>query len=128
MIFVVYSVISPTSFANVPVWAAELARECPGKPLILLGNKTDQRDDAELRGRLAAKGLEPVKLVEGQRAAESMGALAFYETSCNPGATSDPLERVFREGVQLVFGNGNAAAAAAGRRKKGARAQNCVLM
>lgn len=103
VIFLLYSVISPSSLASATsVWSAELRAHSPGAPVILLATKTDLRDDAEVTDRLAKRGLTPVSLEQGQRAAQAIGALGFFEMSCAPGA--NPLERVFSQGLQLVFG------------------------
>ena len=41
-----FSVVSPTSFANVKSkWVPEVAHHCPGVPLLLVGTKYDLIDD-----------------------------------------------------------------------------------
>jgi Ras-related C3 botulinum toxin substrate 1 len=43
---VCYSVVSPTSFENVQAkWIPELRHHAPNAPVILVGTKTDLRDD-----------------------------------------------------------------------------------
>ncbi len=43
----------PDSLANVETqWAKEIKHFCKGVPIILVGNKTDLRDDAEIKQNL----------------------------------------------------------------------------
>ena len=92
--------VSPQSLENVTKVWWPLVKEL-GKPAILLGNKTDMRENEEIVARLKAKGLACVTREQGQAAAEQMGALCFFEISC---AEEDPLGKVFKEGLLLVFG------------------------
>src|SRR5580693_6619759 len=59
---VLYSTISPASFENVKTkWAPELRHYCPSHvPVVLVGNKTDLRNDPTTLGRLAERNLKPV--------------------------------------------------------------------
>jgi GTPase SAR1 family protein len=110
------SVVSPQSLENVvKVWWP-LVKEL-GKPAILLGNKTDMRDNEEIVARLKAKGLACVTRAQGQATAEQIGALCFFEISC---AEKDPLGAVFKEGLLLVFGPQ--------KKKVKNKPTNCVLM
>ena len=101
VIFLCYSCIQPESMKNAKTkWMEELGKL--SKPIILIGTKIDMRDDEELMTRLKAKNLIPITSEEGQKAAQEIGALGFFEISCE--SESDPLDRVFREGLLLVFG------------------------
>ena len=48
----------------------------------------------------AIMGLQPVSKADGQRCAEAIGALAFFECQTEGDDVADPLEQVFRDGVQ----------------------------
>ncbi len=116
LIFLCYSTVSPQSLEHVvQKWALEV-REL-NKPMILLGNKTDLRDNEEIVARLKAKGMQCVTRQQGQEAAEQVGALCFFELSC---LEPDPLAAVFKEGLLLVFGPQ--------KTKKRGKTNNCQLM
>lgn len=120
VIFLCFSVIQPQTLEMVESrWKSELAPL--NKPIILIGTKTDQRENEELCERLRAKHLTPVTREQGQRVSETIGALAFYEISCEE---TDPLDAVFKEALNLVFG----APKSAGKGKMGKRKnENCLL-
>lgn len=101
VVFLCFSVIQPDSLRAVrSKWREEL-RSCE-RPIILLATKIDMRDNEELRMRLAQKNMKPLSQEEGQKVAQEIGALGFYETSCKWEV--DPLIRVFQEGLTMVFG------------------------
>ena len=53
-------VVSPASFENVRgKWFPEVKHHCPSTPVILVGTKTDLRDDMETIGKLKEKKLSP---------------------------------------------------------------------
>ncbi len=62
LIFLCYSVVSPTSLESViSKWGPSI--KTLNKPVILLGNKTDMRNNEELVARLQAKNLKPMAKV-----------------------------------------------------------------
>lgn len=88
-----YSVVSPTSVVNVRnKWAPEVKHHCPGVPIILVGTKSDQRDDDAVIAALAKRGLAPVKKEEGAELAKTIGASSHVECSA---FTQDGLKEVF---------------------------------
>ena len=123
VIFLCYSVIQPQTLDQVQtVWASALAKY--NRPIILLGTKTDMRDNAELRERLSRKQLVPVTREQGQKVAQQMGALSFYEVSCEEH--QDPLASVFTEVLELVFGTPKPGQQR--DKKKKVRNENCAVM
>merc|ERR550525_269472 len=62
---VCFSVISDPSFNNVKQkWIPEITHHAPGVPIILVGTKSDLRNDEETRTRLANQGLKWLKEIE----------------------------------------------------------------
>ena len=52
--------MSPASFENVRgKWFPEVKHHCPSTPVILVGTKTDLRDDMETISKLKEKKLSP---------------------------------------------------------------------
>merc|ERR1711994_930923 len=59
---VCFAVIASSSFANVKQkWIPEITHHAPGVPIILVGTKSDLRQDAETLSQLKNKGLEMVQ-------------------------------------------------------------------
>lgn len=61
-------------------------------PIILVGLKTDLRDDQHSLSMLSAQGLRPVSYEQGQAVAKEIGAAKYVECSAKT-----------RRGVQEVF-------------------------
>jgi small GTP-binding protein len=79
--FAIYDTSSTESFREMKEWVEELNRRCPEPPVLcVLGNKTDKKDDRE------------VKCAEGEAYAEGVGAL-FFETSAFTGQC---IEKAFK--------------------------------
>merc|ERR1711884_142879 len=58
---VCYSVVSNPSFKNVKLkWIPEINHHAPGVPIILVGTKSDLRNDSETQAQLRAKNMGPV--------------------------------------------------------------------
>lgn len=56
--FVCFSVISPTSLENTEArWVPEITHHCPSVPFLLVGLKTDLREDADTIERLKSKSM-----------------------------------------------------------------------
>jgi Rho family, other len=72
-------------------WYPEVAHFCEGTPLILVGTKTDLRQDDQTKRMLGAQGLRPVSAEQGAEVAREIGA-KYIECSAKTGV-----------GVQDVF-------------------------
>ena len=82
VVLVCFSLCSPASFPNVRTkWGPEIAHHCPGVPIILVGNKADQRDDPSLCAQLRERGIAPVAHSDGAALAKELGARAYVECS-----------------------------------------------
>lgn len=90
---VAYSVTSPHSFQNVKSkWLPEIAHHAPGIPIILVGTKSDLRDDPLMKQSLRNKGLSFVDQGEAKSLAKEIGAVEYLECSA---MTQDGLKTVF---------------------------------
>jgi len=82
---VCYSVINRTSFSNTKTkWFPEIAHHCPTHT-ILVGTKTDLREDPEKLETLRDMGMTPVSTEEGQILAMEFGSIAAMECSALKG-------------------------------------------
>lgn len=88
-----FSIISPASFENVKSkWWPEIQHHAPGVPLVLVGTKSDLRDDQEALRSLASKGLSLVPRNDCIDRMREIGADAYFECSA---LTQDGLKDVF---------------------------------
>jgi len=98
---VCFSIISPHSFENVKSkWWPEIQHHAPGVPVVLVGTKTDLRNDSAMAAQLAAKGLRMVSVEEGQQRANEIGAVKYMECSA---LTQEGLKAVFDEAIKAAL-------------------------
>ena len=104
VVMIVFSVSEPTSLDNVQgKWIKEVSVGCPGIPVILVGTKTDERNDTRRIKYLAKRELHPITYTEGVAMAKSIGAKAYVECSAREG---ENVEAVFDEAMEVFFRNG----------------------
>ena len=111
---VCFSVVDPTSLANVQTkWLTELKQYIKEPVIILVGTKTDLRtDDAKLQ-ELAQSGQKPVTMAEGKQKAAEIKAVSYLECSA-----------MKQEGVKAIFDLALTTALKP-KKKKG---NNCLLI
>ncbi len=98
---VLFSIISPQSFENVKSkWAPELKLHCPETPMILVGTKSDLRDDLAIKEMLKTRGTRMVQVDEAQQLARDIGAVTYMECSA---LTQDSLKEVFDEAIRVAL-------------------------
>merc|ERR1719510_2613856 len=79
---VCFAVIAMTSFNNVKQkWIPEITHHAPGVPTILVGTKSDLRDDPETIENLKAKGLTLVAEQQIKDLVTEIGATKYVECS-----------------------------------------------
>lgn len=79
---VCFSVTDPQTLENVKTdWLHEINILTPNAPFILVGTKTDLREDKEIVGALKARNIEPVTLLQGIKLAKRLGAKEYVECS-----------------------------------------------
>ncbi len=98
---VCFSIVSPTSLANVKSkWVPEVNHNCPGTPFVLVGTKQDLRDDNEAISRLAERSLSPISSSQGIAMAKDVGAVKYVECSA---LTQKGLKTVFEEAIRAAL-------------------------
>jgi len=94
-----YSIISPSSLQNVTSkWYPEVHQHALGKPIVLVGTKSDLRQDRFVTEQLTAKGLHMVTQEEGKKVADTIHACAHHECSA---LTQDGLKAVFDDVIRF---------------------------
>merc|ERR1711928_138661 len=89
---VCFAVIAESSFKNVQQkWIPEITHHAPGVPIILIGTKSDLREDQETINGLKAKNLSMVAQI---------GATKYVECSA---LTQDKLKTVFDEAIRAAL-------------------------
>uniref|UniRef100_A0A6B2LKK2 Uncharacterized protein n=1 Tax=Arcella intermedia TaxID=1963864 RepID=A0A6B2LKK2_9EUKA len=89
---VLFSVVSQSSFDEISSkWIPEISHYSPGTPFILVGTKTDLRENAETLSSLSKKGLHPIDTSQGQDLAHKIKAIKYFEISAlkNPKGVKD---------------------------------------
>jgi len=101
-VFVVcFSVVHPDSFHNVKQkWLEELRKAAPGTPFILVGTKTDLRNDEETIKKLQEKGKEPISEKVGRKRAKEIKARLYLECSARD---INSVNEIFRQSLKLVM-------------------------
>jgi len=98
---VCFSVISPSSFENVPSkWVPEISHHCPGTRYFIIGTKIDLRDDTSTLDRLKSRSQSPITTLQGQEMASRVGAVKYLECS---SLTQMGLKAVFDEAALSVI-------------------------
>ena len=79
---VCFSVTEPETLENVKKnWLAEIRLLSPKAPFLLVGTKTDLREDPEVLKKMKENGEQPVALLQGIKLAKSLGAKEYVECS-----------------------------------------------
>ncbi|KAI3620109.1 hypothetical protein CBS9595_002076 [Malassezia furfur] len=123
VILVCFAIDYPASLVNVQdKWLPEIVHFCEGVPFLLVGLKTDLREDAQALALLSAQGIKPTTAEQGAALAKEIGARRYVECSARTG-----------ENVQAVF-QAALEEACERRRKRGLRARRgnmrskCILL
>jgi Ras-related C3 botulinum toxin substrate 1 len=97
-----FSLVSPTSLENVQhMWIPELKQHCPSTPYILVGMKSDLRDQIDQNAaEFRSKGLEPVWSSHGEAMKKTIGAQLYLECSARTGYNQ---RVIFEEAIKIVL-------------------------
>lgn len=97
----IYDRHSPSSFENVKSkWFPEIQHHAPKVPFILVGTKSDLRNDPNTIKRLAEKSQKPISREEGASLAKELRAHKSLECSA---LTQEGLKQVFDEAIRCVM-------------------------
>ena len=98
---VCFSLVNRASLDNVRHrWVLEVRLHCPGANVILVGLKSDLRNDPEVMRRLHEKIHAPISSDEGLQLASNIGAHRYVECSA---LTQKGLKTVYDEAVRTVL-------------------------
>jgi len=98
---VCFAVIASSSFKNVKQkWIPEITHHAPGVPIILVGTKSDLRNDDETKANLQKKSLHMVSKEEAETLKSEIGAAKYVECSA---LTQEGLKGVFDEAIRAAL-------------------------
>lgn len=96
-----FSLVNCASFENVRAkWYPEISHHCPSTPIILVGTKTDLREDPIQIEKLREKRQNPISYAQGLALAKEIGAVKYQECSA---LTQRGLKSVFDEAIRAVL-------------------------
>ena len=96
-----FSIVSRASFENAKAkWYPELQHHCPNTPIVLVGTKTDLRNDSVSVEKLAERGLSPVTPREAEALAKELGCFGYCECSA---LTQDGIKNLFDHAIRTVL-------------------------
>ncbi|KAL5962328.1 hypothetical protein TSMEX_009941 [Taenia solium] len=92
-----FSVVNPTSFANVKEkWFNEVRHHAPNTPYLLVGTQIDLRDDTTTLEKLTRNRQKPITYEQGEKLAKEIKAYKYVECSA---LTQCGLKNVFDEAI-----------------------------
>jgi len=96
----IFSLISPISFDHIEhKWFPEITHNCPGVPILLVGNKLDMREDPGAIKTLAEQKMAPVAKTQALEMAKRINAIKYMECSAK---TQKGLKEVFMTAAEIV--------------------------
>ncbi|EDR29841.1 RAC GTPase, putative [Entamoeba dispar SAW760] len=96
-----FSVISRTSFNNISSkWLPEIKHYEPKCKMMVVGTKTDCRNDEAMIRKLADENQKPITTEEGEKLAKDIKAICYMECSA---LTRSGLNQVFDEAIHIVL-------------------------
>jgi len=113
-----FSVVNPASFANVKTkWFPEVHHHCPEAKILLVGTKSDLKEDREIIAKLKQSGNDVVSPQQGESMAREIKAVGYLECS---SLTQKGLKAVFDESIKCVI--------FPKKSKEGRRSKTCSIM
>uniref|UniRef100_UPI0037E7EDDA rho-related GTP-binding protein RhoG-like n=1 Tax=Semicossyphus pulcher TaxID=241346 RepID=UPI0037E7EDDA len=101
VILICFSIASPASYDNVKrKWHPEIKHHCPNVPILLVGTKSDLRDDQEVLENLREQNQITVTQQQGTELAKQIKAVKYVECA---SINQDGLDKVFDEAVRAFL-------------------------
>lgn len=98
---VCFSLVNTASFENVRAkWYPEISHHCPQTPIILVGTKSDLREDPLQIEKLRKSKQTPISYAQGLALAKEIGAIKYQECSA---LNQRGLKNVFDEAIRAVL-------------------------
>lgn len=96
-----FSISSPPSYENVKhKWHPEVTHHCPSVPILLVGTKSDLRNDADVLKKLKEQNQAPISQQQGHALARQIQAVKYMECSA---LSQDGIKDVFADAVRAFL-------------------------
>lgn len=93
--------MGPASFEQIrSKWLPEIEHHCPSTPFILVGTKSDLRNDPETIKRMTERKLEVISTAMGTALAKQINASGYYECS---SLTQEGLKGVIDSAIRVAL-------------------------
>ncbi|KAL7716479.1 small monomeric GTPase [Entamoeba marina] len=100
-----YSVVYPASYINVrDKWVREVFHHCPAAKIMVIGTKTDLREDPKEMQSLQENGETAHVKEDGEKLAKELNALAYMECSA---LTREGLNEIFEQAIRFTLNKGD---------------------
>jgi small GTP-binding protein len=119
-----FSVVQPSSFKNVEhLWINEIKQSNKTAPIILVGTKTDLRNNSRELDNLAKTKDKPISKFEGEEFAARLKCQKYVECSA---LTREGLKNVFDEAIITVLASKSKSKK--GKKERKEKGGKCVLL
>ena len=96
-----FDISCPDSLENISErWIPEIRCHCSTTPFLLVGTKTDLRDDKETINQLKKDDKQPISKKEGEKIAKKIGAIGYVECSA---LKQEGLDELVQEACRASF-------------------------
>ncbi|KAJ5078995.1 gtpase crac1b [Anaeramoeba ignava] len=100
VVLLCYSIINITSFKNITEkWVPEIRGKLPQVPIIIVGLKTDLRNDLQTLENLRQLNQEPITALQGDQIAKETKSYCYVECSAKK---RENLSEIFEQAVNSV--------------------------
>uniref|UniRef100_A0A673CIG3 Ras homolog family member G n=1 Tax=Sphaeramia orbicularis TaxID=375764 RepID=A0A673CIG3_9TELE len=101
IVIICFSISDPSSYENVKQrWEPEIKHYCPNVPVLLIGTKSDLRDNQEVLEKLRDQNQTTVTQDEGVAMAKKIKAVKYLECA---SINQEGLEEVFDEAAHAYL-------------------------
>lgn len=102
VLIICFSLVNPESLESVEnLWVPDINEHCPGTPFILVGTKSNFRDEFnQFKDEYKSKGWEPIPYEKGLEMKNKLGAADYIECS---NQTMKNINEVFIAAIRAVF-------------------------
>eukprot|EP00689_Sawyeria_marylandensis_P002724 EC824423.1.p1 GENE.EC824423.1~~EC824423.1.p1 ORF type:complete len:207 (+),score=89.90 EC824423.1:46-666(+) len=121
-----FCVVNQSSYENVKQkWYPEVHHHSPYVPVILIGTKTDLREDKEVINKLAEKNLKICTVEQGEELKKKISAVKYLECSAK---TQQGVKVIFEEAIRCALSNKNVVVKKGSGTSGGGKKSGCNLL
>ncbi|XP_055006433.1 ras-related C3 botulinum toxin substrate 2-like [Boleophthalmus pectinirostris] len=101
VVVICFSISDPLSYQSVTqTWLPDVEPNCPKAPILLVGTKSDLRDNKEILEKLNEKRLSTITQQQGLALAKKIRAAGYFECS---SIHQEGLDEIFEKAAQIYL-------------------------